>query len=98
MGKRVLVLTADLTFRAKLRAVVEGRGGEVVRDGAECDVAAIEIGVREWEGRVRDLVGRGVPVVAFGSHVRADVLRAARALGARAVPNSEVEQALAGQV
>jgi hypothetical protein len=33
-------------------------------------------------------------VLAFGSHVDAEALRAARAGGARAVPNSEVERAL----
>jgi len=33
-------------------------------------------------------------VLAFGSHVDAAALRAARDLGARAVPNSEIENAL----
>jgi hypothetical protein len=46
------------------------------------------------EARVRGLVGRGVPVVAFGSHVKAEDLRAARGWGATAVPNSEVERVL----
>ncbi len=94
MGKRVLVVTADLTFRAKVREVVERGGGEVVRDEAGCDLAAIEIGAPGWEGRVVGLAGRGVPVLAFGSHVRADLLRVARAAGAVAVPNSEVEARL----
>ena len=44
--------------------------------------------------RVRGLVARGIPVLAYGSHVRADLLRAARDAGATAVPNSEVERRL----
>jgi hypothetical protein len=33
-------------------------------------------------------------VLAYGPHVRADLLRAAREAGATAVPNSEVERQL----
>ena len=94
MGKRVLVATRDLIFRSKLGAVVTGAGGEVVRDESACDLAVLELGGSDAEARIRALVERGVPVLAFGSHVKADELRAARALGARAVPNSEVESAL----
>jgi len=39
-------------------------------------------------------VRRSVPVLAFGSHVRAEALRAAREAGATAVPNSQVEARL----
>lgn len=94
MSKRVYLATRELVFRAKLRAVVEGKGGELTRDAAGADVAVVEIDAAGWEDRVRELVARGVPVIAFGSHVRADLLRRARALGAAAVPNSEVEAAL----
>lgn len=90
MRKRVLLVTADLTFRAQLRGVVEAGGGEVATEETEYDLAVIEIGVRDWEGRVAGQVGRGVPVLAFGPHVRADLLRVARAAGAEAVPNSQV--------
>ena len=44
--------------------------------------------------RIGDLVRRSVPVLAFGSHVRAEALRAAREAGATAVPNSQVEARL----
>lgn len=94
MGKRVLVVARDLFFRAKLAAVVTAAGGEVVRDEAGCDLAVVELGQGDAEGRVRAWVGRGVPVVAFGSHVKAEELREARGWGATAVPNSEVERAL----
>ena len=45
--------------------------------------------------RIRGWVAGGTAVLAYGSHVRADLLRAARDAGAEAVPNSEVERRLA---
>jgi hypothetical protein len=94
MGKRVLVVARDLFFRSKLQAVVQGAGGAAVRDDAECDVAVVELGDAAAEARIRRLVARGVPVLAFGSHVKPEELRAARQWGATAVPNSEVERVL----
>jgi len=93
VGKRVWLVTGDLVFRAKLRAVVEAAGGEMA-DAATADLVVIEVGSRGWEERVVELVGRGVPVLAFGPHVGADLLRAARERGAVAVPNSQVEERL----
>ena len=90
MGKRVLLVTADLVFRSKLAAVVAAAGGEVTRDEGLCDLAVLEL-EGAAAGRVGELVRRGIPVLAFGSHVRADALRAAREAGATAVPNSQVE-------
>ena len=49
---------------------------------------------RGESGVGKDLVARAIPVLAFGSHIDAAALRAARDLGARAVPNSEVENSL----
>ena len=94
MGKRVLLLTADLVFRSKLAGVVAAAGGEVTRDAALCDLAVLELGGPGGD-RIGELVGRGVPVLAFGSHVRADALRVAREAGATAVPNSQVAERLA---
>jgi hypothetical protein len=89
----VWLQTGDLVFRAKLRAVVEAGGGELA--GAEvAELAVVEVGSPQWEARVVELVGRGVAVLAFGPHVRADLLRLARERGAVAVPNSQVEEAL----
>jgi len=93
VGKRVLLLTADLVFRSKLTAVVAAAGGEVTRDAEPCDLAVLELGGPAGD-RIGELVRRGVPVLAFGSHVRADALRAAREAGATAVPNSQVEARL----
>ena len=93
MGKRVLLVTADLLFRSKLAGVVAAAGGEVTRDEAQCDLAVLELGGPAAD-RVVELVRRSVPVLAFGSHVRPGALRAAREAGATAVPNSEVVQHL----
>ncbi len=92
MGKRVLVVARDLFFRSKLAAVVAAAGGEVVGD--KCDLAVIELGGEDVEARITAMVEQGIPVLAFGSHVKPEALRAARALGATAVPNSELEKAL----
>jgi len=95
MARRVLVAARDLLFRAKVRAVITAAGGEPTGDDAACDLAVVEIEAPHWEARVRGLVARGIPVLAFGSHVHADSLRVAREAGAQAVPNSQLEQALA---
>ena len=94
MTKRVLVETPDLLFRSKLAAAVTAAGGEVTRDAGVCDLAVLELGPADAADRIRGFVARGIPVVAYGSHVRTDVLRAARQAGATAVPNSQVEQTL----
>jgi hypothetical protein len=94
MPKRVLLVTRDLMFRAKLREVILAAGGTAASDAATCDLAVVEIDARDWELRIRELAPR-VPVLAFGSHVHADALRAARDAGAVAVPNSQVAATLA---
>ena len=94
MGRKVFIAARDLVFRSKLGAVVAAGGGEVVRDAVMCELALVEIEGPDWEALVRTLVTRGVSVVAYGSHVRADLLRTARDAGATAVPNSEVEHRL----
>ena len=91
--KRVLVECRDLFFRGKLQAILTASGAAAVRE-EPYDVAVIELGGADAPQRIADLVRRGIPVLAFGSHVDAAALRAARDLGARAVPNSEVETAL----
>lgn len=93
MAKRVLLECRDLFFRGKLQAILTASGAAAVRE-EPYDLAVIELGRADASQRITDLVGRKVPVLAFGSHVDAAALRAARDLGARAVPNSEVETAL----
>jgi hypothetical protein len=94
MAKRVLLATRDLLFRSKLGGVVAAAGAEVSRDEAACDLAVLELGAPGAAERIGDLVRRGIPVLAYGSHVHAELLRAAREAGATAVPNSQVEACL----
>lgn len=91
----MLLVCRDLFFRGKLQEIVRAAGAEPVRDAAPpLDLAVIELGKNEVTDTIRDLVGQGIPVLAFGSHVDAAALRAAREAGARAVPNSQIEPEL----
>ncbi len=94
MAKRVLLVTRDLLFRSKLGGVVAAAGAEVSRDEAACDLAVLELGGPGATDRIAELVRRGIPVLAYGSHVQVELLRAARDAGATAVPNSQVEAQL----
>jgi hypothetical protein len=95
---QVFLGTRDLMFRGKLRGVVNAAGAEVTRDAAIADLLVIELESDRWADHVREGVARGIPVLAFGSHVDAERLRAARALGAEAVPNSQIEARLGAQL
>ena len=96
--KRVYVAARDLMFRSKLVAVVSAGRGEVSRDATACDLAVLELDSPETVERVAMLVRNGTPVLAYGSHVRPELLAAARAAGATAVPNSQVVERLAGML
>lgn len=85
-------------FSGKLRVVVSAAGAELTRDAGVADVLVVELESDQWEDRVRAGVARGIPVLAFGSHVDVERLRAARALGAEAVPNSQIEARLGAQL
>jgi tRNA A58 N-methylase Trm61 len=91
---RVLLTTRDLIFRSKLGAVVREGGGELARDEGSSDLVVLDVEAPGAVERIRGLVVRGVTVLAFGPHVRAELLRAAREAGATAVPNSQVEEHL----
>jgi predicted DsbA family dithiol-disulfide isomerase len=94
-GMKVLLATRDLIFRSKLGAVVREGGGEMARDEESSDLVVLDVEAPGAVERIRGLALQGVSVLAFGPHVRADLLRAAREAGATAVPNSQVEQVLA---
>lgn len=95
---RVLLATRDLFFRSKLAAVVTAGGAELVARDAPCDLAVLDAEAPGAAERIRGLVDGGVAVLAYGPHVRAELLRAAREAGATAVPNSEVERVLAERI
>jgi hypothetical protein len=94
MPKRVLLGTRDLVFRSKLAGAVTASGGEVTPNEAACDLVVLEMELPGATDHIRKLVARGIPVLAYGSHVRVDLLRAAREAGATAVPNSAVVEKL----
>jgi hypothetical protein len=94
MARRVFLGTRDLLFRSKLTRVLVAAGAELTRDEATCELAVVEIELPGSTDRIKTLVARGTPVLAYGSHVRADLLRTAREAGAVAVPNSQVEEKL----
>jgi len=85
-------------FRGKLRAVVEAAGATVTRDAAAADLLVVELESAGWEDRIREGTSRAIPVIAFGSHIDSQRLRAARELGAEAVPNSQIEARLGAQL
>ncbi|HXV86012.1 MAG TPA: hypothetical protein VD793_04900 [Gemmatimonadales bacterium] len=89
----VLVVARDLVFRSKLEEIARASGWRVTRT-LPARVAVLELGGWPALERVRELTAAGVPVLAFGSHVNAEALRAARQAGATAVPNSAVEATL----
>jgi len=91
---KVLLATRDLIFRSKLGAVVREGGGEMTREDESSDLVVLDVEAPGAVERIRGLVLQGVAVLAFGPHVRGELLRAAREAGATAVPNSQVEQQL----
>ena len=88
--RRVVLLTTDLFFRARLEGVVRAAGCTVV-PGPPAEVAVVELARADALERVAEYGAAGARVIAFGSHTRADVLRRAGDLGAASVPNSRVE-------
>jgi hypothetical protein len=89
----VLVETRDLFFRTRLEELVRRAGCRPTRQGP-ADLAVVELGTDRALERVGTLAATGIPVIAFGAHIEPRVLRTARDLGATAVPNSQVEQAV----
>ncbi len=77
-----------------MRSIVASAGDHVTTDRAACDLAVIELDPSTNLDPIRPFVERGTPVLAFTSHVHAELLRQARELGAEAVPNSAVEMRL----
>ena len=86
--------TRDLIFRSKVRSVIASTGDHVTADPMACDLAVIELDPSTNVEPLRPFLARGTAVLAFASHVQAELLRQARELGAEAVPNSAVEMRL----
>src|SRR5207245_9363638 len=88
MAERVFLATRDLVFRSKLAAVVRAAGGDVTADEAGCDIAVLDVEGAAVADRIRAWTVKRIRVLAYGSHVRPDLLRAARGAGAGAGPDS----------
>jgi hypothetical protein len=102
MTKTLLLCVPDLMFAAQIEHTAKA-SGYVPRDlrrheplGAQIKDAVLLVlqltRAREaWLPMIAAAKAAGVPVLAFGAHVDAETLRAARAAGAdRAVPNSQL--------
>lgn len=90
----VLIYTTDLFFDLRIQDVVEKLGGRAQSVSSPAELAAgladvpvlaiIELGVdQDWIAAVHEArkLTRGTPIAAFGSHVDAEALAAARAAG-----------------
>lgn len=107
--KRVLVAVPDLLFGVQIANAVRTAGGDphLIRTSSEAGailaaepVAAVivDLGGRIASGAViQAAAGQGIPVFAFGPHLQAAAIRAARAAGAeKVVANSALADALPG--
>lgn len=90
--RQVQVVARDLVFRSKVESVLRSLGWDPVPGLAQR--AVIELADDAALARVGTLCAGGVTVIAFGPHVEAARLRAARDAGATAVPNSGLEEAI----
>ncbi len=87
------IVARDLFFRAKLEDIARRAGWRVAPSGPAA-VAVVELASDSGLQLIEELVSSGIAVLAFGPHVEAERLRAARLKGADAVPNSKVEERL----
>ena len=92
----IVALVDDLLFGSRIRAAAEAAGRRVtfvrqddrVEDALRADAASLVIvdlaraGAADAIRAVRSLSGARIPIVAFASHVRADLIADARAAGA----------------
>ena len=89
----MLIVARDLFFRAKLEGLAQALGLQSVRQDP-ADLVVVEIKDENSVAQLEEWTRSGTAVIAFASHVQAQLLRAARQAGATAVPNSEVENAV----
>ncbi|MDQ3929603.1 MAG: hypothetical protein M3328_10715 [Chloroflexota bacterium] len=98
-----LLYYTDLMFGVQLQNMARKTGYRfsVARPGAplpDADVMVVDMGSRaEWEAAIREVSARGVPVIAFGSHMDAEGRKRAKAAGAmRVLANSNLARDLPG--
>jgi hypothetical protein len=96
-----LLYYTDLMFGVQLQNMARKSGYRFAnaRPGAtlpDADVLVVDLGTRgDWETAIREVSGRGVPVIAFGPHMDAEGRRRAKAAGAtRVLANSNLARDL----
>ena len=83
----VALYDVDLFFRAKIEAMLAASGHRLAGAGERADVAVAD--VNRCDPQAVLAAAGGVPVLGFGRHTDAQLLRAARRAGfARVVPRS----------
>jgi CheY-like chemotaxis protein len=100
-GKTILAVVSDLMFQSRLREQARALGYEItvadtpesLRDGLARSPALFVIDLHvdglDWRQAVEAAKRGGVPVLAFGRHTEAQLLRSAREAGCgRVVPRS----------
>jgi hypothetical protein len=100
---RALLFYTDLMFGVQLQNMARKAGYQAVTlkpDGTEFEgaVLVVDMGARgDWESAIRAAHSRGIPVIAFGSHMDAEARRRARQAGvARVLANSNLARDLPG--
>jgi hypothetical protein len=81
---RVLALSVDLMLGSKVEATLRAAGHEVTMASSlqEADLNGVELVVADLDvGNPEALVGLGVPVLGYYSHVQAETRAAAEAAG-----------------
>jgi hypothetical protein len=95
---RVLALSADLMLGSKVEATLSAAGHEVTLSSSlqEAPLEGVELLVADLElGNPEALVGLGIPVLGYYSHVDVDTRAAAEAAGVDlAVPRSRLAREL----
>ncbi|HYO49601.1 MAG TPA: hypothetical protein VEW94_07085 [Chloroflexia bacterium] len=99
----VLLYCTDLMFGVQLQNMARAAGLRYLtaRPNAPLPAASmmvVDLAARgDWEGAIREAVGRGVKVVAFGPHMDAESRRRAKEAGAsRVLANSNLTRDLPG--
>jgi hypothetical protein len=96
-GTQVGMLVPNLFLRVPVEAAVRSAGfralplanaEQALRSGCQVVIADLETLGGDPVTAVRGLVGAGKTVLAFGPHVRGEMLAAARAAGAVVLPRS----------
>ncbi len=107
MGRTILAVISELMFQSRVREQAAALGydvrvadtpaalSEALAVGAELVVVDLHVSGIGWREAAAAAKERGVPVLAFGRHTEASLLRDARQAGCdRVVPRSQLVEEL----